>query len=127
LQSKRHKAENNPLAEDTMKKATHSHTRGKLHCEECKKKRKLDALGDRREVPTSVTLMALDGGIEHAVAMFGDWVFDTSMPHALPLCKESLDWCCQNGCLRSHSALRCVPDTGKSNKKKGRSVQSKEG
>ena len=37
-----------------------------------------------------------DGKIDHAICVIGNWIFDSNLEHALPLCKESLDLCCSD-------------------------------
>ena len=44
--------------------------------------------------PKVVQLLATDCGVQHAITVVGGWIFDSTCPRALPLCKESLDWCC---------------------------------
>ena len=39
-------------------------------------------------------LLGTDNGIHHFVAYCNKWVFDSTLVHAVPNCKESLDWCC---------------------------------
>ena len=34
------------------------------------------------------------------------WIFDASLPHALPLCSESLDTCCSTKDV--HVSFKCV-------------------
>jgi hypothetical protein len=43
-----------------------------------------------------VGLIGDDGKTDHAVAIAGNWIFDSNLEHALPLCKESLDLCCSD-------------------------------
>jgi hypothetical protein len=44
--------------------------------------------------PASVVLQSLDGGITHAIAVYKDYIFDSSWPFALPRNADTLDWCC---------------------------------
>ena len=37
-----------------------------------------------------------DHGVQHAVAFCNNWIFDSTLVHALPYNNKSLDWCCQN-------------------------------
>jgi hypothetical protein len=43
-----------------------------------------------------VGLIGDDAKTDHAVAIAGNWIFDSNLEHALPLCKESLDLCCSD-------------------------------
>jgi hypothetical protein len=43
-----------------------------------------------------VGLIGNDAKTDHAVAIAGNWIFDSNLEHALPLCKESLDLCCSD-------------------------------
>jgi hypothetical protein len=45
--------------------------------------------------PKMIVLQANDGGTEHAVTICGNLVFDSTCPHALPLNRATLNWCCQ--------------------------------
>ena len=47
--------------------------------------------------PRMVTLVAKDGGCEHAVTIVGGLIFDSTFEHAIPLSRTCLDWCCING------------------------------
>ena len=76
----------------------------KSHCQELPVLQRhgdgmLDMLADVSDCPTTVVLCAMDSGTEHAIATVGAWIFDSSMERAMPLTKESLDWCCVNGFL----------------------------
>ena len=52
---------------------------------------------------------AADGGVKHAVAVVGKLVFDSSCEHAMPLCRETLDWCCVNGYDGIKHAIQFLP------------------
>ncbi len=54
-------------------------------------------------------LQAKDGGVGHAIAIVGDWIFDSSKRHALPLTMESLDWCCMDGFYKVFRAIQFLP------------------
>lgn len=41
-----------------------------------------------------VSLKGSDGKEDHCVTLYGKWIFDSNFSHALPLCQESLDYCC---------------------------------
>jgi hypothetical protein len=47
--------------------------------------------------PAAVVLQADDCGIGHAVAIYENYIIDSSFPYVLPRNKESLDWCCYPG------------------------------
>jgi len=51
-------------------------------------------LTDLSDYPTAMTLRGTDGGIHHAITTVGKWVFDANCAHALPLCRDSLNYCC---------------------------------
>jgi hypothetical protein len=53
-------------------------------------------------------LLAKDGGTSHAVGVIGDYVFDSNVPNAMKLSKETLDWCsnCAEGFTRIHMYVR---------------------
>jgi hypothetical protein len=42
----------------------------------------------------TASLHASDGRIDHAVTIYGGWIFDSNFPKALPLTRKSLDMCC---------------------------------
>ena len=44
--------------------------------------------------PVSVTLQAMNNNTTHAVAVYNDYIVDSSWDYALPRTKESLDWSC---------------------------------
>eukprot|EP00957_Ditylum_brightwellii_P165632 12608788-Ditylum_brightwellii.AAC.1 len=40
-----------------------------------------------------------DGGINHAIGICQNWIFDSNLPHAMELTKFNLDWCAtSNSC-----------------------------
>jgi hypothetical protein len=41
------------------------------------------------------SLEGSDGSVHHAVTLFRGWIFDSNEKHAMPLCKEGLDFCTQ--------------------------------
>lgn len=43
--------------------------------------------------PIIVVLQGHDGNCEHAISILGNWIFDSNLPEALPLTRNSLDWC----------------------------------
>ena len=57
---------------------------------------RLDLLSDESPDPTTVQLLGEDGGAGHAVTIVGPWIFDATLPHALPLSRASLDECCSS-------------------------------
>ena len=56
----------------------------------------LDLLSEESPDPTTVQLLGEDEGTGHAVTIVGPWIFDATLPHALPLSRESLDECCSS-------------------------------
>ena len=56
--------------------------------------------------PTIVVLEGDDGGIEHAVTVYGSWVFDSNVNVALPLTRKTLDWCVMGKYVAVHEAIR---------------------
>ena len=63
---------------------------------------------------------ASDGCLNHAVGVCKDWIFDTTLPHAIKLNKDNLDWCASTDAVRSHFVKfdECVMYVKKANKKK---------
>jgi hypothetical protein len=53
--------------------------------------------------PTSslrvLVLFASDGDTSHAVSVYENWIFDSGLPKALPLCQEALNFCCGDGVM----------------------------
>lgn len=46
-------------------------------------------------------------GVEHAVCIVDDLIFDSTQPFALTLSKDSLDWICgDGGCVGAYFAVR---------------------
>ncbi len=76
-------------------------------------KKKLDILGNVCNWPTSVILLAKDKGVQHAVSIVGNWVFDSSIKNAMPLCRDTLDWCCVSGFEAAHVSICFVPKSKK--------------
>ena len=73
----------------------------------CRFKRgQLDLLSAESPDPTTVQLLGGDGGVGHAVTIVGPWIFDATLPHALPLSRASLDECCSSA--RGRVAYVCV-------------------
>jgi hypothetical protein len=56
--------------------------------------RRYDFIGEPNENPKLLVLRGCDGGTQHAVSVVGRIIFDSNLLNAMPLCKESLDWCC---------------------------------
>lgn len=50
----------------------------------------------RKQSALVVVPLGADGGIGHAITITGNYIFDTTLKHALKLDKKSLDWCCSN-------------------------------
>ena len=70
------------------------------------KRAQLDLLSEESPYLTTVQLLGEDGGVGHSVTIVGGWIFDATLPHALPLSRASLDECCSSarGCV----AYKCV-------------------
>ena len=56
--------------------------------------KRFDIFNDISPNPTLVIPCGGDGGVQHAVTVVGNYIFDSTTKHALLLNKESLDWCC---------------------------------
>ena len=52
-----------------------------------------DCLATRSPYPTCILIHGTDGSTDHCITTLGDWIFDSNMPHALPLCQASLNQC----------------------------------
>ena len=52
-----------------------------------------DCLATRSPYPTCILMHGSDGSTDHCIATMGNWIFDSNMSHALPLCQASLDQC----------------------------------
>jgi len=69
-----------------------------------------DCLEDRPPFPTCIQIHGSDGCTTHCISTLGDWIFDSNMTHALPLCQASLDLCTNGatfkGCVK---VLRLEP------------------
>jgi len=63
----------------------------------------LDLLKDKSNSPTVVVPLGCDGGVEHAVTVSGDLVFDSTQDMALILSNETLNWICS-----TESGYSCV-------------------
>ena len=75
----------------------------------------LDILNDLSPFPTLCVLKGKDGATNHAVTVVGRWIFDSTLPYAVPLTKNVLDWCCSTETeevqfVMVHKALRCHRD-----------------
>mmetsp|Transcript_19367 Transcript_19367/g.26879 ORF Transcript_19367/g.26879 Transcript_19367/m.26879 type:complete len:135 (+) Transcript_19367:106-510(+) len=88
-------------------------TLGKKCCIRQYKRNKLDLLDVSQQHerngsihPTIVVLEGHDGGIEHAVTVYGSWVFDSNVNVALPLTRKTLDWCVMGKYVAVHEAIR---------------------
>jgi len=64
--------------------------------------------GDPPPYPTTVQLLGEDGGVGHAVTIVGEWIFDATLPHALPLSKMVKAARATRG-LRLHSSSAAFP------------------
>ena len=74
------------------------------------KRGRFDPLNEESPYPTTVQLLGEDGGVGHAVTIVGGWIFDATLPHALPLSRASLDECCSStrGCVAYKGVERAV-------------------
>jgi hypothetical protein len=61
---------------------------------------KFDVLNNRSIWPTLCVLKGSDGGINHAVTVVENYIFDGNCQHALPLTIQSLNWCCSSDEIR---------------------------
>ena len=48
-----------------------------------------------------VGIITSDGSNDHGIAICNDWIFDANVPHALPYCKDGLDYTTCNEMERS--------------------------
>lgn len=55
-----------------------------------------DILGDQSYWPTLCILEGSNGGVNHAVTVVEDFIFDSNNHTAIPLTRENLDFCCQS-------------------------------
>jgi len=53
-----------------------------------------DILGDQSYWPTLCILEGSDGGVNHAVTVVENFIFDSNNHTAIPLTRENLDFCC---------------------------------
>ena len=90
-------------------------------------KHRLDPLnnGEMREkndiaYPTVVVLEGDDGGTEHAVTIYDNWVFDSNVEFAMPLKQNTLDWCVMGKFVRVHQAIRFYLPKSKSEREEKR-------
>jgi hypothetical protein len=60
-----------------------------------------DPLQDFCHYPIVLQLQDADGGIQHAVTIVEDWIFDSNNRHALPRTRAALNWCCSTDEVRS--------------------------
>jgi len=62
-----------------------------------KKEENIDILMMNDDVwPKLCVLRGDDGSTSHAVTVVENYIFDGSCPHAIPLNKKNLDWCCSS-------------------------------
>ena len=50
-----------------------------------------------RAYPTCIQIKCPDGQVDHCVTTARDWIFDSNLQHALPLCQGSFDQCAGKG------------------------------
>ena len=62
--------------------------------------------------PRNVVLMSSNGNCEHAVTIVGGLIFDSTLSHTIPLCKENLYWSCIDSfkCVRGGYEYCEMPD-----------------
>jgi hypothetical protein len=53
-----------------------------------------DILKDYHHYPVVLQLQDRDGGIQHAITVVDDYIFDSNCDYALPRTQKALDWCC---------------------------------
>ena len=87
----------------------HNHTQGSKH----KPRHTLDVeilTPDHKDALNlhSVSLVGANGKQDHAVTVVNGMIFDSSTTHAMDLCREALDWCCNcnGGFSKTGKALR---------------------
>ena len=78
-----------------------------------KKAKSMNVLENISPFPTVVVLLSTDGGIQHAIAIVGQFIFESNQKYAMKLCQESLDWCCGEGesFVRVYAAFRISYNT----------------
>jgi hypothetical protein len=59
-----------------------------------KRYNQFSALEDISISPTLIIPTGADGGVQHAITTFREYIFDSTTVQAMHLTKESLDWCC---------------------------------
>ena len=76
-----------------------------------KKASSIDILRVRNRHATVIIPLAGDGGVQHAITVVGDILFDSTQTHALVLSQATLDWCCDNDSGFTHvfMAVTFVP------------------
>ena len=73
-----------------------------------------DVFHDKSDYPTLVVVEGSDNGINHAVGVVGDWVFETNCERALKLSKTTMDFCVSTEERKSlyvgaYWAIRLIP------------------
>ena len=73
-----------------------------------------DVFHDKSDFPTLVVVEGSDDGINHAVGVAGDWVFESNCEKALKLSKATMDFCVsteerKSQCVGAHWAMRLIP------------------
>ena len=69
---------------------------------------KYDLIRDSNENPKLIVLRGCDGGVQHAVSVVGNIIFDSNKQKGLVLSKQSLDRCCNcnGGFSRIHALVQ---------------------
>ena len=65
-----------------------------------------DIFNDICKGPTVLCLKSMNGGTSHAITTVGRLVFDANCSRALPLCQETLNYCCSTD--EQNSEFYCV-------------------
>jgi hypothetical protein len=67
-----------------------------------------DLFRDSNDNPKLIVLRGCDGGVQHAISVVGNVIFDSNRKEGLVLSKESLDWCCNcnGGFSRVHALVQ---------------------
>jgi len=60
------------------------------------KKGQLDLFNDKTPYPTVCELLGSDGLVHHAITVRGEWLFDSNTQSAIPINRDSLNWCCSS-------------------------------
>jgi hypothetical protein len=83
---------------------------------------RVDLLEEKSDFPTVVTLMSSEGSVQHAITIICNIIFDANCDFAMPLCKESLDYCCSTSQqqIKYHHVYQAIRFQEHANDKKQR-------